>query len=149
MASRECRQQVLIKAPVEVVWGLLGDPNRHAEWWPTVVDSECEQLEEGCRYRGVVLNPRGKQEQHTFTLERLDDCHEVLIRCEEIGTYTRFLLTDARGETFVDAEFGINPQTLAMNAVSVVAGRRILRRWLEQSIEALEAAATKDSPQRA
>ena len=59
MPSRECRQQVLIEAPVEVVWRLVGDPNRHSEWWPTVVDSECEQLEQGCRYHGVVLNPRG------------------------------------------------------------------------------------------
>jgi uncharacterized protein YndB with AHSA1/START domain len=142
MPSRECRQQVLIDAPVEVVWGLLGDPNRHAEWWPTVVDTECEQLEQGCRYRGVVVNPRGKQEEHTFVIDRLENCREVLIHCEEIGTYTRFLLTDARGGTFVDASFGIRPQTLAMNAVSVVSGRRILRRWLQQSIEALEQAAT-------
>ena len=29
-----------------------------------------------------------------------------------------------------------------MNVVSVVSGRRILRRWLEQSIEALQQAAT-------
>jgi hypothetical protein len=48
-------------------------------------------------------------EEHTFTLERLDDCHEVLIRCDQIGSYKRFLLTDARGGTFVDAEFGIDP----------------------------------------
>jgi uncharacterized protein YndB with AHSA1/START domain len=134
---------VLIDAPVEVVWGLLGDPNRHADWWPTVVDSECEDLEQGCRYRGVVLNPRGKQEEHHFTLERLDDCHEILIRCEEIGTYTRFLLTGAQSGTFVDAEFGIDPHTVGMHAVTIVAGRRILRRWLEQSIEALERASVE------
>jgi len=148
LPHRECRQQVLIDAPVEVVWGLVGDPNRHAEWWPTVVDSECDQLEQGCRFRGVVLNPRGKQEEHTFTLERLDDCHEVLIRCEQIGTYTRFVLTDARGGTFVDAEFGIDPHNLGMNVVSVVSGRRILRRWLEQSIEALQQAATGPAESR-
>jgi hypothetical protein len=144
MPSRECRQQVLIDAPVTVVWGLVGDPNRHAEWWPTVVDSECEELQEGCRYRGVVKNPRGKEENHVFSVERLDDCHEVLIRCEDIGTYTRFLLTDAQGGTFVDAEFGIQPQTVGMQVVTVVAGRRILRRWLEQSIEGLQQAALKE-----
>jgi hypothetical protein len=143
MPSRECRQQTLIEAPVEVVWGLVGDPNRHAEWWPSVVDSECEELEQGCRYRGVVLNPRGKQEQHDFVLERLDDCHEVLIRCEGIGTYTRFVLTGARDGTFVDAEFGIDPTSIGMHAVALVAGRRILRRWLEQSVDALEQAAVE------
>jgi hypothetical protein len=145
MPSRECRQQVLIEAPVEVVWGLVGDPNRHPEWWPTVVDTECDELHEGCRFRGVVLNPRGKQEDHEFTVERLDDCHEVLIRCEDIGTYTRFLLTGARDGTFVDAEFGIEPQTAGMHAVALISGRRILRRWLEQSIEALEQAAEQAS----
>jgi len=131
----------VIDAPVEIVWALLGDPNRHPEWWPTVVDTECEELEQGCRYRGVVKNPRGKQEDHEFVVERLDDCHEVLIRCHEIGTYTRFLLTSARSSTFVDAEFGIESQSVRMHAVTLVAGRRILRRWLEQSIEALERAA--------
>jgi uncharacterized protein YndB with AHSA1/START domain len=141
MPSRECRQQVLIEAPVEVVWQLVGDPNRHSDWWPTVVDSECDELHEGCRYHGVVINPRGKQEEHTFTVDRLDDCHEVVIRCEQNGTYTRFLLTGARDGTFVDAEFGIDPQNAGMHVVSVVAGRRILRRWLEQSVEALERAA--------
>jgi hypothetical protein len=60
----------------------------------------------------------------------------------DIGTYTRFQLTEARGGTFVDAEFGIDPTNIGMHAVSAVAGRRILWRWLEQSIDALDAAAT-------
>jgi uncharacterized protein YndB with AHSA1/START domain len=140
--KRQCRQQILIEAPVEVVWDLVGDPNRHPRWWPTVVDTECEGLEQGCRYRAVVKNPRGKEEEHEFVVDRLDGCHEVWIRCVDIGTYTRFQLTEARGGTFVDAEFGIEPQDLTSHAVSAVAGRRILRRWLEQSIEALELAAT-------
>jgi len=143
MPSRQCRQQTLIEAPVAVVWELVGDPNRHAQWWPSVVDAECEQLERGCRYRAVVKSPRGKQEEHEFVVERLDDCHEVMIRCVDIGTYTRFQLTEARGGTFVDAEFGIDPLNLGTHVMSAVAGRRILRRWLEQSIEALEGAATK------
>jgi hypothetical protein len=145
MPNRQCRQQTLIEAPVEIVWDLVGDPNRHAQWWPSVVDSECEQLEQGCRYRAVVKSPRGKHEEHTFEVERLDDCHEVVIRCLEIGTYTRFVLTEARGGTFVDAEFGIDPMNAGMHVVSVVAGRRILRRWLEQSIDALDEAATSRS----
>jgi hypothetical protein len=138
MPNRECRQQALIEAPLAVVWGLLSDPNRHAEWWPTVVDAECERLEQGCRYRAVIKNPRGVEETHELTLERLENLHEVLIRCNEIGTYTRFVLTDAQGGTFVDAEFGIDPQSFPSHLMSIVAGRRILRRWLEQSVEALE-----------
>jgi uncharacterized protein YndB with AHSA1/START domain len=142
MPSRECRQQTLIEAPVHVVWELVGDPNRYEQWWPSVVDAECDQLEKGCRYRAVVKNPRGKEEEHTFIVDELDDQREVLIRCVEIGTYTRFQLTEARGGTFLDAEFGIDPQSPGMHVVSAVAGRRILRRWLEQSVDALEAAAT-------
>ena len=141
MPNRECRQQVMIDAPVDVVWGLVGDPNRHSEWWPSVVDAECEDIHQGCRFRGVVTNPRGKQEEHEFVLERLEDCQEVLIRCEDIGTYTRFVLTGARSGTFLDAEFGIDPKSVGMHLVTVIAGRRILRRWLEQSVEALERAA--------
>jgi hypothetical protein len=141
--QRECRQQKLIGAPVRVVWDLVGDPNRHPDWWPTVVDAECEQLEQGCRYRAVVRSPsgRGADENHEFTVERLDDCHEVLIRCQDVGTYTRFLLTEARGSTFVDAQFGIEPQSVGMRAVATIAGRRILRRWLEETVESLERAA--------
>jgi hypothetical protein len=148
MPSRQCRQQTLIEAPVEVVWGLVGDPNRHDQWWPTVVDSECDELEQGCRYRAVVKNPRGKEEEHTFLVEQLDDRREVVIRCVEIGTYTRFQLAEAQGGTFLDAEFGIDPQSTGMHVVSVLAGRRILRRWLEQSVDALEAAATDRSAGR-
>ena len=143
MPNRECRQQALIDAPVEVVWSLLGDPNRHSEWWPTVVDAECERLEQGCRYRAVIKNPRGVEETHELTIERLADLHEVLIRCEEIGTYTRFVLTEARNGTFVEAEFGIDPQSFPTHLMSIVAGRRILRRWLEQSVEALRETAVE------
>ncbi len=148
MPHRECRQQVLIEAPVQVVWGLVGDPNRHSDWWPTVVHSECEDLEQGCRYRGVVINPRGKQEDHLFELEQLAENREVLIRCPDIGTYTRFVLAEAQGGTFVDAEFGIDPKSASMHMVSVVAGRRILRRWLDETIDALERATLEQHSQR-
>jgi uncharacterized protein YndB with AHSA1/START domain len=141
--NRECRQQTLIDAPVRVVWELVADPNRQEEWWPSIVDAECDQFEQGCRFRAVIKNPRGKLEEHHFTVDRLDDCHEVLIRCDDIGTYTRFLLTEAQGRTFLDAQFGIVPQTLGMQAFTVMAGRRVLRRWLDETVEALQAASVE------
>lgn len=136
----EMRQQALIGAPVEVVWELVSDPNRHPEWWPTVVEVECEGLEEGCQYRGVVKSPFGASVEHEFSVERLDDCREVLIRCIDTGVWNRWLLTEARGGTFVDAEFGAEPRTLGMRIFGAVAGKRYLRRWLQQSIEGLERA---------
>jgi uncharacterized protein YndB with AHSA1/START domain len=32
--QRSSTQQTFIDAPVERVWELVGDPNRHPEWWP-------------------------------------------------------------------------------------------------------------------
>jgi uncharacterized protein YndB with AHSA1/START domain len=136
----QLRQQALINAPITVVWEMVGDPNRHPEWWPTVVDAECEDLEQGCRYRGVVKNPFGSAVEHEFAIERLDNCREVLIRCIGTGVWNRWLLTEARGGTFVDAEFGAEPQTLGMRVFGAVAGKRYLRRWLAQSLDALDAA---------
>jgi uncharacterized protein YndB with AHSA1/START domain len=31
------RRQAVIDAPIEVVWELVGDPNRHPEWFPRVI----------------------------------------------------------------------------------------------------------------
>ena len=57
--QRSSTQQTFIDAPVERVWELVGDPNRHAEWWPEVLEVECADLKEGCRYRGVMKGPFG------------------------------------------------------------------------------------------
>jgi hypothetical protein len=78
-------------------------------------------------------------------VERLDDCREILIRCVNTGTYCRWLLTEARGGTFIDAEFGIDPKAVAPRIWDVFAGRRYFRRWLEQSLQALEACAESTS----
>jgi uncharacterized protein YndB with AHSA1/START domain len=134
------RQQALINAPVQVVWDLVADPNCHPEWWPTVVEADCEDPAEGCQYRGVVKNPFGAAVEHEFTLERLEGCREVLIRCHGTGVWNRWLFTEAQGGTFVDAEFGAEPKGVGMRVFGVVAGKRYLRRWLQQSLDALEAA---------
>ena len=134
---------MLIEAPLTRVWGLVGDPNRHAEWWPTVVHSECEDLEQGCRYRGVVINPRGKQEDHVFELEQLAENREVLIRCPDIGTYTRFLLAEAQGGTFVEGRFSLEPNSPGMRMIGVLMGRRYMRAWLERSLVNLKQAAER------
>jgi uncharacterized protein YndB with AHSA1/START domain len=57
--QRSSTQQTFIEAPVERVWELVGDPNRHPEWWPEMLEIECADLKEGCRYRGVVKGPSG------------------------------------------------------------------------------------------
>ena len=134
------RQQAMIEAPPEVVWELLGNPNRHPEWWPRVVEVQCEGLEEGCTYRQVTKSPMGKVETD-ISVERLEGCREINVRCLDTGTCCRWLFTEAQGNTFIDAEFGMDPQDLGSRVFDLVAGRRYFRKWLEQSLDALGEAA--------
>jgi uncharacterized protein YndB with AHSA1/START domain len=133
-------QQVFIEAPPETVWELVGDPNRHPDWWPRMVDVECADLRQGCRYRGVVKG-LFRDAEHDLVIERLDTCQEVCISCEGTGVTTRFVLTAAQGGTFVEGRFAIEPNSIGMQVVSAVSGRRLMRSWLEQSLENLRHAA--------
>jgi uncharacterized protein YndB with AHSA1/START domain len=133
-------QQVHIAATPETIWDLVGDPNRHPLWWPEMIEVECADLTEGCRYRGVVKGPF-KAEEHELTIDRLDDCREVSIHCDGTGVTTRFVLTDAQGGTFVEGYFSIEPNSLGTTVIAAVAGRRFLRSWLEQSLANLRQAA--------
>lgn len=133
------KQQVLIQAPLPEVWELVGDPNRHPEWWPRVMEVECQDLAEGCTFREVMRGPFGVEE-HELLIERLDNCREVTIHCREVGTTTRFVLTEAQGGTFVDAEFRVEPATASVRVFDMLAGRRYMRRWLEASLDSLKQA---------
>ena len=146
--ERSTTQQRHIDAPVQVVWDLLGDPNRHSEWWPRMEEASCAALEQGCRYRGVVKGLFGGQE-HELLLERLDNCREISIYCEGTGVYTRFVLTEAAGGTFVEGLFGAQPQTIGMKVFTAANGKRYLQRWLAESLEALGTAAEEAAHARA
>jgi uncharacterized protein YndB with AHSA1/START domain len=130
-------QQTFIDAAPETVWELVGDPNRHPDWWPGVVEVECADLREGCRYREVV---KGffKPQEHDIMIERLDTCQEVCISCQDTGVTTRFVLTGAQGGTFVEGHFSIEPKTVGTKVVTAVTGRRVMRSWLERSLENLK-----------
>ena len=138
------RQQAQLDVPAAAVWELVGNVERHPEWWPRVVDVHCEALEEGCSYRQVFKSPMGVIETDV-SVEHLEDCRELLLRCLDTGTYTRWLMTESQGGTFIDAEFGLDPKTTAVRAFDVVAGRRYFRRWLEQSIDGLRRAAREEA----
>jgi hypothetical protein len=133
-------QQVFIDAPAETVWQLVGDPNRHPDWWPEMLEVECADLRDGCRYRGVVKGLFRPQE-HELLIERLDTCQEVSIACQGTGVSTRFVLTAARGGTFIEGRFAIEPNSIGMKVVGAVTGRRYMRSWLERSLENLKRAA--------
>ena len=135
-----CRQQALIEVPIERIWDLLGDVRRHPEWWPRIIDVQCDELSEGCTFRQVTKRPVGTL-QSDILIERLDGCRELTLRCLDTGTCSRWLLTDTRDGTFIDVELGMDPQRLPERVFDAVAGQRFFRKWLTQSVEALRKAA--------
>jgi uncharacterized protein YndB with AHSA1/START domain len=139
--NRSSTQQAFVDAPVEAVWDLVGDPNRHPEWWPEWRTAECPDPSEGCRYRGVVKGMFGREEEHELLIESLEGLQEISISCEGTGVTTTFVLAEARGGTFVEGCFSIEPNSIGMKAIGAVAGRRIMRSWLERSLENLKRAA--------
>ena len=111
--ERGSRQQTYIEASPSAIWELIGDPNRHPDWWPDVLEVECADIRQGCRYRGVVKGFFGAAEEHDLLLERLDDCQEVSIFCDGTGVTSRFAITEAQGGTFVEGHFVIGPTASA------------------------------------
>lgn len=135
-------QQTYIEAEPETIWELVGDPNRHPDWWPGIVDVECADLREGCRYREVVKG-YFKPQEHDILIERLDTCQEVCISCQDTGVTTRFVLTGAQGGTFVEGHFSVEPKAVGAKVVTAIAGRRFMRSWLERSLENLKLVAER------
>jgi uncharacterized protein YndB with AHSA1/START domain len=134
------RRQGFIDAPVERVWELVADVDRHPEWWPRVVDVECEGLEEGCTYRMVTQTPFGRDEMNV-AVDALDECRNLSIRCINTGTFVRFGLTEAQSGTFLEGEMGMDPSSIGQRVFDAVAGRRYFTSWMNQTFVALERAA--------
>jgi uncharacterized protein YndB with AHSA1/START domain len=138
---RSSTQQTFVEAPAQTIWDLVGDPRRHPEWWPDWVTTECPDPSEGCRYRGVVKDPFGRVKEHDLLIERREGWREISISCDGTGVTTSFVLAEAQGGTFVEGCFSIEPNSFGMKAIGAVAGRRIMRSWLERSLENLKRAA--------
>jgi uncharacterized protein YndB with AHSA1/START domain len=135
------RRQAVIEAPVEQVWDLVGDPSRHPEWYPKVIEVNGRRFDEGDEYVQVTKDPFGTSAKTDFVIERLEDMREIRFVCQNTGMYAHWLLTDAQGSTFVDVEMGMEPKTAGVRVFDAVAGRMYFRRWLEQSLDALRSAA--------
>jgi uncharacterized protein YndB with AHSA1/START domain len=135
------RRQAVIEAPVQSVWELVGDPRRHPEWYPRVVEVKGERFEEGDQYAQVTKDLLAGTSKTDFVIERMDDLREVRLVCQATGMYAHWLLTDAQGGTFVDVEMGMDPRTAGTRMFDAVIGRMYFRRWLDQSLDALRRAA--------
>jgi hypothetical protein len=101
----------------------------------------------GCSYCQVARAEDGVTET-TFLVERVEKFRELLVRCSDTGLYMRWLLTDARDGTFVDAEFGIDPEKAKQNDPDFdhVTSKNELRRWLQSSLDGLADAAVFREP---
>jgi uncharacterized protein YndB with AHSA1/START domain len=130
----------MLDAPVERVWELIGNVRRHPEWWPRVEEVQAEVLEEGSTYRQVTKR-LGKTVETTMSIERLEDSHELDIRCIDTGFYARYVITPAGDGTFVDAELGMEPR-----GVSGLFDGAFVRRWLAQSLDGLRRASADEQP---
>jgi len=141
------RRQAVISAPLARVWELVGDPRRHPEWWPRVIEVRGERFDQGAEYAQVTKGP-GSTVETKFLVESRDDLREIKMRCTQTGMYARWLLTEAQRDTFVEVEFGMDPTTFGPRVFDMALGRLYFRRWLEQSLDALEDAASPPAPTR-
>lgn len=136
------REQAYLQASAEELWELLSDPSRYTEWWPRVVEVQGDRFEQGDEFVQVTKTPLGN-DRTTLRIETLDDLREVNLRCLDTGTYTRWVVADAQGGAFVDAEFGMEATRIPLRAWDRAMGRRYFRSWLRISLEALGRAAAQ------
>jgi uncharacterized protein YndB with AHSA1/START domain len=144
--SIESKQQAFIDAPLDDVWALACDPDRQTEWWPDTITFECidGDFEQGCKVRNVQKRPWPMSDlETTLEVEAMVPGKELYIRCMDTGTYTRALLTEGQGGTFVEMEAGNDPENMAIRMQVAMAGRRMFRRWVENALEKLRAAAER------
>jgi len=140
--SASWKQQVLVEAPVEDVWSLISDPRRFPEWSGDTIEvtGVPTQVERGSTYRHTGRGPLRTKSTTVFEVVELDDLREIKLRCQTSGFYSHWLLTEARGNTFVDVELGIEPEGLAGRAVGAAHTKGYLRRAAERSVDGLKRA---------
>lgn len=132
------RRQTLIEAPIEDVWGVISNPGTHPEWWPEVEDVRFSgELAEGGEYVRVTRRLGFLDAvDGIWVAERLENLKEAHFRCTVTGAYTRFSLTPARDDTFVELEVGMLPTRPRWRVAKAAAGP-FFRRWIRDLLEAL------------
>ena len=145
--SSSYRRQAMIEAPVEVVWELIGDPNRHPEWFPIVMQvSGLPVIEHDATFRQVTRSFGGQLQTTTMAIEDIEDLRQISLRCRDTGTFTRWWLQEAQGATFVEMEFGLDPTGMMVRLFDATLGGRYCRRWTEDALDGLKQAVTSPSP---
>jgi uncharacterized protein YndB with AHSA1/START domain len=131
------RQQALIEAPVEEVWGAVGDPREYPTWAAEVVDvTGLAEVEPDARYQQVTKMPFSTEET-TVQIEAFEEMREIKLRCQKSGYYSRWVLTEAQESTFMDVEIGIDPTAVQYRLYFAALGKRHFRRLTEDSLDGL------------
>jgi hypothetical protein len=138
-------EQMLIDAPVEDVWALVGDPGRYPEWWPSFMEVRGEQFEEGTEFVQVSRGPFKRKVESVFAVDRYDELKEIRMHCTLSGTFAHWELAPAQGRTFVDVTLGIEPIDAGSRVFDMTFGRRFFRSWLRDSITALTRAIGRET----
>jgi uncharacterized protein YndB with AHSA1/START domain len=145
------RRQCVIEAPVEDVWAVVSDPSTHPEWWPELRDVHTpEEVAEGSEYTRVTRRMGFLDMVDTvWTVERLEHLKEVHFRCTLTGTFTRFAMTPAEQDTFVEIEVGMDPTNRRWRLAKAVMPPRFMKSWIRDLLDALPDAVRRKAPRQA
>jgi hypothetical protein len=131
------RRDALIAAPLQEIWELVGNPAEHPRWWPRVVEVRGESFEVNARFAQVTRGPTGTHET-TMMLDAREELEEIGMRCLDTGTFARWRLAEAQGDTFVELEMGMDPHSGRGRLFDATWGKLFFRRWADESIDALK-----------
>jgi hypothetical protein len=142
------RRHALIEAPIDDVWSIVSDPHTHPDWWP-----ELQGVEDAVEGMDGAYVRRTKRfgfldiVDTVWVMEPMEQLREVNFRCTVSGAYTRFSLTPAQDDTFVEIEGGVAPIGL-QGRIMKAAGPIFFKRWLGELLEALPKVVTgsKEEP---
>jgi hypothetical protein len=136
----EVQEQALVDAPISAVWEMVGDPRRYPEWLPRVFEIQGQRFEEGAEFIQVSRHPMlGRSDAH-FLIDQMEDLREIRMHCTISGMFVHWQLTEARGGTFLNAAFGMDPIRTQDRLFDLTIGRRFLRRWLTEAVDGLRSA---------
>ena len=143
------RRHALIDAPLDTVWSVVTDPKTHPDWWPEVKDVRADliagELSEGSEYtRRTRRYGFLDVVDNVWKVERMEHLKECHFSCTVTGSYTRFALTPAQDDTFVEIEAGVMP--IGVHGRVLKATEPLwMSRWLRDLLDALPEAVSKST----
>jgi uncharacterized protein YndB with AHSA1/START domain len=133
------KEQALIEAPVEKVWELLADLSRFPEWSGDTIEVTGlpTSVEKGSTFRHTTPGPLGTRYTTTYEVAELDELRQIKLRCQTSGYYSHWMLTEARGDTFCDVEYGVEPEGLTQRTIGATITKGSLRRNMGRSLDGI------------